>query len=57
MARKVTVHVTMKLVINMDEGIEVGDVIDEMERTFTSNTDGADIEDDEMLDYEVTDSK
>jgi len=57
MARKVTVLVTLKLCLNMDEGIEVSEVMDEMDRTFTSNTDGADIEDDELMDYEVSDSK
>lgn len=54
MARKVTVLVTLKLCLNMDEGIEVSEVMGEMDRTFTSNTDGADIEDDELMDYEVS---
>jgi hypothetical protein len=55
--RKVYVDVKIKVIMNMDEGIEVGDVIDEMDYDFTSNTDGVDIEDTEVLDYEVTDSK
>jgi hypothetical protein len=56
--RKVTVEVKVKLVINMDEGLEVSDVIDEMEYDFTANNEGAAyIEDMEILDHEVTDSK
>ena len=57
MARKVIVEVKVKLVINMDEGIEVSDVINELEYDFTSTVDGADIEDTEILDHDVTDSK
>lgn len=57
MARKVTVEVKVKLTINMDEGIEVSDVINELDYDFTSSTDGADVEDTEILDHEVTDSK
>ena len=57
MSRKVTVEVKVKLTIDMDEGIEVGDVIGEMEYDFTSCTDGADIIDTEVENYEVTNSK
>jgi hypothetical protein len=56
-ARKVFVEVKVKLVLDMEEGIEVQEVIDEMEYSFTSNTGGADISDTEILDHEVTDSK
>lgn len=57
MARKVTVEVKVKLIINLDEGIEVSEVINELDYDFTSNTDGVAIEDTEILDHEVTDSK
>lgn len=57
MARKVIVEVKVKLTINMDEGIEVSDVINELEYDFTSTVDGADVEDTEILDHDVTDSK
>jgi hypothetical protein len=57
MARKVYVEVKVKLVLNMNEGIEVSEVLDEMDYDFTSNHDGADILDMEILDHEVTDSK
>lgn len=57
MARKVTVEVKVKLIINLDEGIEVSEVINELDYDFTSNTDGVAIEDTEILDHETTDSK
>ena len=55
--RKVTVEVKVKLVIEMGEGIEVSDVIQEMDYDFTSTVDGTDITDTEILEYDVTDSK
>lgn len=57
MSRKVTVEVKVKLTINMDEGVDVSEVINELDYNFTSNTDAADIEDTEIIDHEVTDSK
>ena len=57
MSRKVYVDVTTRLIISMDEGIEVGDVISEMDYNFISQTDGADIVDTEIRDHEVKDSK
>lgn len=57
MSRKVYVEVTTRLIINMDEGIEVQEVISEMDYNFTSQTDGADIIDTEIRDHEVKDSK
>ena len=55
--RKVHVTVKVDLLIHANEGVEIGTVIDEMDYTFTSQTDGADIEDTEIKDYEVTDSR
>jgi len=57
MNRKVYVTVTARLVIRMDEGIEVGDVIDDMNYAFTSDTEGAVIEDSSIENHEVNDSK
>jgi hypothetical protein len=55
--RKVTVEVKIKLVIRIDEGTEVSQVIDEMDYRFNDTTGSATIEDTEILDQEVTDSK
>lgn len=55
--RKVFVEVKVKLVINMDDGVEVQQVIDEMDCNFNDTTTLADIEDTEILSHEVIDSK
>ena len=57
MARKIYVTVTTRLIINADDDKNISDVLSEMDYDFTSNTDGADIEDTEILNWEVTDSK
>ena len=57
MSRKVYVEVKTRLIIQMDEGVEVDDVIQEMDYNFQSNTVGADIVDTEIRDYEIQDSK
>ena len=55
--RKVYVEVISRLIINMDDGVEVGDVISEMDYNFVSGSDGADIIETEIRGFEVTDSK
>lgn len=55
--RKVYVIVKARLIIEMEEGITVSEVINEMNYDFMSATDGADIVDMEIRDYEVEDSK
>lgn len=57
MARKVYVEVTVRLIINADEGVDVNEVLDEMDYDFISNTEGATIEDTEILEQEITVSK
>jgi hypothetical protein len=57
MSRIVHVDVQVHLVLSIDEGIEVGEVIDEMEYHFRDTTTQANIVDTEILDYEVVDSK
>ncbi len=54
--RKVTVSLTVKLQITVNEGVEVSEVINEMDTNFDSATDGADITDWEIVDHDVTDS-
>ena len=55
--RKVYVNVTVRLVIRADEGVDISNVIDEADYSFTSNNPGADIEDTEIVNTEITDSK
>jgi hypothetical protein len=55
--RKVFVEVKVKLVIEVDEGVKISDIIQEMDYDFTSTLDGAIITDTEVLEHEVIDSK
>ncbi len=55
--RTVFVELKVKLVIKADDDVVIGDIIDEMDYNFTDTTTTADIEDSEILDYEVVDSK
>ena len=57
MARKIYVAVRVRLIINAEEGIEIKDILDEMDYNFVSQSEGADIEDTEIQDWEVLDSK
>jgi hypothetical protein len=55
--RKVYVTVTARLIINMDDGVDVEEVINDMDYSFNYSGEGADIVEEEILDYEVIDSK
>ena len=55
--RKVTVKLEMKIVVSVDEGIEISEVIRELDYHMTDTTTAADILDTEIIDYEVIDSK
>ena len=55
--RKVYVKVVTRIIMNMDEGVDVGDVIANMDYSFTSPTGACDFEDTEIVDYEIVDSK
>jgi len=55
--RKMTVEVKVKLLIKADDDIELSEIMDEMDYNFTDMTTKADIEDTEILDYEVVDSR
>lgn len=58
MSRKVYVDLKVRIIFNVDEGVEISEVIDDMEYNFmTDNNKGCSIEDTEITDYEVIDSK
>lgn len=57
MSRKVYIEVVTRVIVVMDEGVKVDEVISEMDYNFTSTTAGATIIDTEIRDYNVTDSK
>ena len=55
--RKVTVKLEMKIVMSVDEGMEISEVIQELDYQVNDTTTAADILDTEIVDYEVIDSK
>ena len=55
--RKVFVTLTVNLVINADDDVEIGDVIDELDYDFTDQTGKAEVADSTIADYKITDSK
>lgn len=55
--RKIKVKVELELTMIIDEGVDVGEIIDDLEYEFTDTTTQATIEDTEIIDYEVVDSK
>jgi hypothetical protein len=57
MARKVNVAMTTRVILDMDEGIEVTEVLENMDYQFTSQTEGAVVVDAEITDWDVKDSK
>ena len=55
--RKVTIKLEFQVILSVNEGIEIAEVINELDYQFTDTTTEADIVDAQMTDYEVTDSK
>jgi len=55
--RKVAVTVKVLLRISVDEGAEITDLLNEMDYSFRDTTGKMDIEDTEVLDWNVEDSK
>jgi len=55
--RKVYVEVTTRLIIRADDEQPIDEVLENMDYAFYSQSKGANIEDTEIRDWEVTDSK
>lgn len=55
--RKVEVNVTVKLKMVVEEGQEIGDILDEIDYDFSDTTGNADVEDMEIVGYEIVDSR
>ena len=55
--RTVTVKVETTLTIKVDEGVEISEIVDEMEYSFVDTTTKATIEDSEITGFEVVDSR
>ena len=55
--RKVTIKLEMHVVMLVNEGIGISDVVNELDYHINDTTTEADILDTEITDYEVEDSK
>jgi hypothetical protein len=47
------VNATVRLIINADDEVDIHDMLNEMEYNFTSNTDNANIIEEEVMDFQV----
>ncbi len=54
--RKVTIKLQMRVVMSVDEGIEISQVVNELDYQLNDTTTAADILDTEITGYEVVDS-
>jgi len=54
--RKVTIKLEMRIVMSVDEGVEVSEVVNELDYQVNDTTTAADILDTEITGYEVVDS-
>lgn len=55
--RKVTVEVKATLTLNIDDGIEVSDVVDSLEIELAEDCTEATLEDFQIMEHEVKDSR
>lgn len=55
--RKVTIKLEMRVVMSVDEGVEISEIMNELDYTVSDTTTTADILDTEITGYEVIDSK
>ena len=55
--RKVTIRLEMRLVMSVDDGVEISEVVSELGYTVNDTTTAAYILDTEITGYEVVDSK
>lgn len=57
MSRKIYVNITTRIIIRADDDADVDDVINELDYSFSDTTGKAQVEDTNITDYEITDSK
>lgn len=55
--KKVTVILKIRVMMSMDDGVEVSDVVNELDYSLFDTTTTADILDYEIVDFSETDSK
>ena len=54
-ARKIYVEIKSRLMLTVEEGVDLNDVLSELE--YYSDSNDADVSDSELLSYEIIDSK
>ena len=54
---KIYIEVKVKLIVRSEPGVNIDDVMNEMDYNFVSQTENADIEETEIMEYDVIDSK
>ena len=55
--RKVVVEIKTKVIMTVDENVEISEIINELDYEFSDTTTKATVIDTEIIDYEVIDSK
>ena len=55
--RKVTIKLEMRVVMLVNEGVEISEIVNELDYSVNDTTTTADILDTEITGYEVVDSK
>ncbi|HRZ18689.1 MAG TPA: hypothetical protein P5136_01415 [Methanofastidiosum sp.] len=55
--RRVVVHVKVKLIMDVEEGVSIDNIISDMDYNFNFNGEEATINDTEIIDFNVIDSK
>ena len=55
--RKVTIKLEMRIVMSVNEGIEISQVVNELDCQINDTTTPANVLDTEIIDYEIEDSK
>ena len=56
-SRKVYARLTLNMILRVDEGTAVSEIVDELDYSFSDTTTKATIEDTTIEDYEIVDSK
>ena len=54
--RKVTIKLEMRVVMSVNEGVEISEVVNELDYQINDTTTAADVLDTEITGYEVVDS-
>ena len=54
--RKVTIKLEMRIVMSVNEGVEISEVVNELDYQVNDTTTAADVLDTEITGYEVVDS-